>query len=239
LTNPPGYEPPEGPGEDVLLSATRITKTLGGSTVLNGIDLTIRRGDSVAVLGPSGSGKTTLLYCLAGLLTPTTGDVVAAGTSLTHLDEVRRARLRRREFGFVFQTGLLVPDLSAVENVALPLLLDRVSRNEALRRATDVLDQVGMAAFTERLPGDLSGGEAQRVCIARAVVAQPSVVFADEPTGNLDSANAANVADLLMKAVVEGHTALLLVTHDLALAERLDSVLHMQDGRLTGQRLES
>jgi putative ABC transport system ATP-binding protein len=206
-----------------------------GDTVgLRDVPLQVDAGESVAVVGPSGAGKSTLLHCLAGLVQPTSGTVVAGGERLDRLDAEALARHRRRVFGFVFQAGLLVADLSLEENVALPLMLDGVARRLALRRAAAGLAEVGIQRLASRLPGEVSGGEAQRATIARALVARPRIVFADEPTGSLDSVNAELVLGLLLAAVRDHGAALLLVTHDQAMAGRLDRVVQLRDGRLTG-----
>ena len=216
----------------VLVEAQDLVVRYGQAVVLGGVSLCLRRGETVAVVGASGSGKSTLLHCMAGLVQPTSGAVAVDGAAVPEPGSDAGAQLRRRRFGFVFQNGLLVGDLTVVENVALPLLLDGVGRSAALVRARAVLAELGIEHLAARLPGAVSGGEAQRTAIARALVADPAVLFADEPTGALDSANADVVVQLLFTAVRDRGTALLLVTHDLVLAGRAASVLTMRDGRL-------
>lgn len=220
-------------GAEALVEARGIVVRYREQVVLAGVDLRVQGGETVAVVGASGSGKSSLLHCMAGLVRPTSGTVAVDGAPLPEPGTERGAELRRRRFGFVFQNGLLVNDLTIAENVALPLLLDGTRRREALARAALLLTDLGIAQLAGRLPGAVSGGEAQRAAIARALVANPAVLFADEPTGALDSNNAAVVMQLLFQACRDRGAALLLVTHDLALAARADRVLRMQDGRLT------
>ncbi|HNR22248.1 MAG TPA: ABC transporter ATP-binding protein [Steroidobacteraceae bacterium] len=194
------------------------------------VSLEIVAGESVAIVGPSGAGKSTLLALLAGLDTPTSGRVWLAGQDLTALDEDGRARLRAERVGFVFQAFHLVPALTALENVSLPLEL--AGRADARRLATATLDRVGLSARTGHYPRQLSGGEQQRVALARAFVTRPAVLFADEPTGNLDATNGTRVCDLLFELNRDLHTTIVLVTHDHALAGRCTRALHMDDGRI-------
>lgn len=217
-----------------FLVASDLWMRFGQTAALRGVALQVDTGEFVAVVGPSGSGKSTLLHCLAGLVPPTSGTVEAGGERLDRLDAEALARHRRRRFGFVFQTGLLVTDLSLQENVALPLMLDGIPRRLALRRAATALEDIGVGRLAPRLPGEVSGGEAQRATIARALVAEPAVVFADEPTGSLDSANADLAVELLLAGVRERGAALLLVTHDLVLADRADRVVSLRDGVIVG-----
>ncbi len=196
--------------------------------VLRGVDLEIREGEFVALLGPSGSGKSTLLGILAGLDAPTEGRVEVAGNDLTGMNEEDLTRFRGRNLGFIFQAYHLIPTLTAWENVALPLELS--GQPDAFPRAREWLARVGMESRKEHLPKQLSGGEQQRVAIARALVAQPRVIFADEPTGNLDSENGAKVIEVLLG--LRGSATIVMVTHDVAMAKRADRIIAMQDGRV-------
>ncbi|MEO7431996.1 MAG: ATP-binding cassette domain-containing protein [Dokdonella sp.] len=216
------------------LSAAQISKVVEGPdgrlTILDGVGLDVARGDSLAIVGASGSGKTTLLGLLAGLDRPTSGSITLAGTTLDALDEEARARLRRRRVGFVFQSFHLLPALNAEENVMLPLELD--GRDDARDRAAEALGRVGLAARRHHYPSQLSGGEQQRVALARAFVHGPEILFADEPTGNLDQRTGANVGDLLFALNREHATTLVLVTHDEVLAARCARRLHLREGRI-------
>ncbi len=203
--------------------------------ILNGIDLTVESGSAVTVVGPSGSGKTTLLGLMAGLDHPTQGEIRLGNTLLSSLTEDGRAGFRAAHVGFVFQTFHLLESLSAVENVQIPLELSprsRLSSTQVHRRAAEFLDRVGLGDRMDHYPGQLSGGEQQRVGLARAFVSEPSVLFADEPTGNLDRKTGALVGRLLRELNGERGTTMVLVTHDEALAEGADRVLHMKGGRL-------
>ncbi len=214
----------------MVIAGAGLFMRFGGTVALRDVDVVVSAGEAVSVVGRSGSGKSTLLHCLAGLVVPTAGTVTAGGVRLSDLDAEALARHRRRSFGFVFQSGLLLADLPAVENVALPLLLDGVDRRVAVERARGALAEFDIADLADRLPGAVSGGEAQRIAVARALVADPEVVFADEPTGALDSENADQVADALFNAVRQRHGALLLVTHDHQLAARADRIVVLSDG---------
>ncbi len=205
----------------------------GRLTLLENIDLSVARGEAVAVLGASGSGKTTLLGLLAGLDQPTSGQIWLDGEEITAMDEDGRAALRARTLGFVFQSFQLLPNLTALENVMLPLEL--AGRTASRERAMDLLGQVGLAPRARHRPHQLSGGEQQRVAIARAFATEPPLLFADEPTGNLDRRTGAQITDLLFRLNAERGTTLLLVTHDLQLAERCDRVLEMEAGRFRGE----
>ena len=200
--------------------------------VLDGVSFRLRAGQSCAILGPSGSGKTTLLGLCAGLDRPQRGQIHLLGHDLSALDEEQRARLRREQVGFVFQSFQLLPTLTAVENVTLPL--DLLGRPRAREQAVRLLEQVGLGARLDHYPAQLSGGEQQRVAVARAFVHQPRILFADEPTGNLDAATAARVMDLLFALNREAGTALLLVTHEPELAARCGRRIRLQAGRLVG-----
>ncbi len=216
-----------------VLEARQLAKTYetGGAKVLGlrGVDISIERGEFVAIMGPSGCGKSTLLNLLAGLDRPTAGEVWLDGERIDGLSETDLARLRRRKVGFVFQFFNLVPTLSAVENVELPLLLVGRRRREARRSANELLSDLGIPEKHEAAPGQLSGGQQQRVALARALANRPDVVLADEPTGNLDSASARDVLALFRKARGRGQT-LLLVTHDASVASAADRVITLRDG---------
>ena len=208
-------------------------------TVLDGVDLEVRPGEVIAVLGPSGSGKTTLLGLLAGLDTPTAGTVRLDGVDLGSLDEDARARLRAERIGFVFQSFQLLPTLTALENVLVPLELlpDGVAGAAADAVARGLLDQVGLGNRCDHHPAELSGGEQQRVGIARAFANQPRILFADEPTGNLDRETGREIANLLLASSVERGATLVIVTHDLELARRSNRIVHLDSGRVA--RVES
>ncbi|MEO5560985.1 MAG: ATP-binding cassette domain-containing protein [Dokdonella sp.] len=218
------------------LSATQISKIVDGPdgrlTILDDVGLDVARGDSLAIVGASGSGKTTLLGLLAGLDRPTAGSITLAGVRLDLLDEEARARLRRRRVGFVFQSFHLLPALNAEENVMLPLELD--GRDDARERAAEALARVGLGARRHHYPAQLSGGEQQRVALARAFVHGPEILFADEPTGNLDQRTGTTVGDLLFALNREHATTLVLVTHEATLAARCARRLHLLEGRIAG-----
>ena len=197
---------------------------------LDGVDLSVTAGELVALVGPSGSGKSTLLHLAGGLDVPDAGTVRVGDRDLATLSVADRARVRRREVGLVFQFFHLLPTLSVAENVELPLLLDK--RRRRSERVRELLDRVGVSHRADHLPGELSGGEMQRAAIARALVAEPALLLADEPTGNLDSATGAGVLSLLTEVVAEAGTALMMVTHDEAAAALAGRVLRLRDGRL-------
>ncbi|MFM6847845.1 MAG: ABC transporter ATP-binding protein [Terrabacter sp.] len=203
-----------------------------GPPALGGVDLTVRAGQSLAVMGPSGSGKTTLLHVLAGILRPTGGQVLWRGRDIARLRDRERTVLRRKDFGFVFQQGMLLPELPAIENVALPLMLDGTSRSQATARAATLFAPLGLSGFEKRRPGELSGGQAQRVAIARALVARPGVVFADEPTGALDQTTGAGVMRHLTELTAHTGASLVVVTHDENVAAWCDGVVRVRDGRV-------
>jgi putative ABC transport system ATP-binding protein len=212
-----------------------VTTAEGGLAILKGLDLEIKAGESVAIVGASGSGKSTLLGLLAGLDDATSGQILIDGVNLTLMSEEQRAGLRARLVGFVFQNFQLLPTLTALENVMLPLeLMPRdVQTRQALRQcAEQFLAQVGLSHRQHHYPRQLSGGEQQRVAIARAFSAQPKILFADEPTGNLDKKNAQRIADVLFELNARHHTTLVLVTHDMRLAERCQRILWMDEGQL-------
>jgi putative ABC transport system ATP-binding protein len=219
-----------------ILTGSALVKTYGPSTALAGVDISIRAGESVAIMGASGSGKTTLLHTLAGITSPDSGYVGFQSASglvdVTAMNERERSRLRREAFGFVFQQGLLIPELTAIENTALPLMLAGYSRRDAEGRAQHWLAALGLAGMETRRIGELSGGQAQRVAIARAQVTGATVVFADEPTGALDSATSEDVLSALLGSTVgQGH-ALVIVTHDDTVASRCSRIIRLSDGRV-------
>jgi putative ABC transport system ATP-binding protein len=215
-----------------MLSASDLTKEYQSGdhrlTVLRDVNFSIEQGEFVAIVGPSGSGKTTLLGLLAGLDTPTRGSVQLDGTDITALDEDARAKLRGAKVGFVFQSFQLIPTLTAIENVQVPLELR--GENHAIERATDVLQRVGLGDRLDHFPTQLSGGEQQRVAIARAFANRPRILFADEPTGNLDSDTGNRIVELLESLNRESGSTVLLVTHDLVLARRARRIIRLSDG---------
>lgn len=220
----PGGGPP-------VLTGTGLRKAFGETPALQDADLRIAPGELVAVMGSSGSGKSTLLHCLAGILTPDAGRVDYAGVELSAMSDARRSALRRSEFGFIFQFGQLVPELSCLENVALPLRLDGTKRREAERHAREWLDRLEVSDVAAKTPGRISGGQGQRVAVARSLVTGPRVVFADEPTGALDSLNGERVMRLLVTAARETQAAVVLVTHEARIAAYADREVLVRDGR--------
>ena len=219
---------------DIVLKAENLSKQVsspeGALTIVQGVSLDIAAGESIAVVGASGAGKSTLLALLAGLDLPTTGRVLLEGTDLTRLDEDGRARLRAQRVGFVFQSFHLIPALTAIENVMLPLEL--AGRRDARSGALETLERVGLKSRIGHYPRQLSGGEQQRVALARAFVTRPAVLFADEPTGNLDTATGTRIVELLFELNEHSHTTLVLVTHDRALAAQCGRVVTMEGGRI-------
>lgn len=226
------------------LSAAGLQVRYNDVVALNGVSFSVQDGESVAIMGPSGSGKTTLLHALAGIIRPHDGTVALrtldgqGRSQLVRVDELSdaaRSELRLKEFGFVFQQGMLIPELTAIENVMMPLLLTGVTKSEANSRAGQLLQELGMTGFEQRRIGQLSGGQAQRIAIARARATQARVVFADEPTGALDSRTAAEVLALLLRSTAEQGRALVMVTHDQDVAAACSRVVRLRDGQVVEQ----
>jgi putative ABC transport system ATP-binding protein len=213
-----------------LLVATNVVKSFGPTKALDGANMSVRAGEVVAVMGPSGSGKSTMLHCLAGIIQPDAGTVTYAGRELSAMPDQPRSVLRRTEFGFVFQFGQLVPELTCLENVALPLRLGGVRRREANATAQEWLGRLEVADVASHRPGEVSGGQGQRVAIARALVTSPKVIFADEPTGALDSLNGEHVMRMLTGTAKESGAAVILVTHEPRVAAYSDREVIVRDG---------
>jgi putative ABC transport system ATP-binding protein len=220
---------------DPLLVAEDLHLSFGPTQALNSASLRVHAGEVLALMGPSGSGKSTLLHCLAGILTPDSGRVGFAGRDLSGMPDAERSALRRTEFGFVFQFGQLVPELTCLENVALPLRLAGVGRREAQRYAASWLDRLEVADVAGKNPGQASGGQGQRVAVARALVTRPQVIFADEPTGALDSLNGERVMQLFIAAARDTGAAVVLVTHEPRVAAYSDREAVVRDGRVREQ----
>jgi putative ABC transport system ATP-binding protein len=218
---------------EVILSTRAVKKSFGRTQALRGVSLELTRGEVLAVTGPSGSGKSTLLHCLSGILRPEAGEVLYNGQRLDELAEAPRTRLRRREFGIVFQFGQLVPELTVEQNVALPLLLEGHERSAARAAARALLDRLDVGGLATALPGELSGGEAQRAALARALVTGPQVVFADEPTGALDTVGGEALLDVLLSTARERGASVVLVTHDNRVAAHTDREVVLVDGAFT------
>ncbi|MFE1773422.1 ABC transporter ATP-binding protein [Streptomyces sp. NPDC059008] len=218
--------------EGSLLAAEGLGKAYGPTPALDGVEFSIHPGEVVAVMGPSGSGKSTLLHCLAGIIAPDSGTVRYGERELTAMNDAQRSALRRTDFGFVFQFGQLVPELTALENVALPLRLNGTKRKEAERQARTWLERLEVDDIRDKRPGEVSGGQGQRVAVARALVNRPRVVFADEPTGALDSLNGERVLTLLTDAARDTRAAVVLVTHESRVAAYSDREIVVRDGKV-------
>jgi len=234
--------PPDSP--EPIIEAVDVVKTYDTGRVqvqaLRGVNLTINRGEMVAIMGPSGCGKTTLLNCLSGLDVIDKGRISVEGVDLSTMSDDRKTEHRARRMGFVFQFYNLLPVLSAVENVELPLLVSGISAKEARRKANEALDIVHLVPWAEHKPAELSGGQRQRVTIARALVNEPAIVWGDEPTGDLDSQNATEIMDLLSDLNQKHSQTFVLVTHDQGIAQRTERIIRMQDGQIVSdQRLIS
>jgi putative ABC transport system ATP-binding protein len=216
-----------------MLRAVNIKKSFGITPALQGANLDVASGEILAIMGPSGSGKSTLLHCMAGIFKPDSGEVWFDGKRLDTLNEEERTHLRRTAFGFVFQFGQLIPELTAADNTAMPLLLNKVSRKEAYAQAETWLTRLGLDGMGKRRSGELSGGQAQRVALARALIMQPKVLFADEPTGSLDSLTGEQVMDIMVDIAKEEGTTLVIVTHDSRVAAYADRTVMVRDGKVT------
>ena len=220
-----------------VLACRQLCKSFGDGNmaleILRGIDFEVAEGERIAIMGASGSGKSTLLHLLGGLDEPSSGDISITGQSLALLSPVRMGKLRNRALGFVYQFHHLLPEFTALENVAMPLLIRGLQPAEASERAAELLGRVGLSKRIAHKPGELSGGERQRAAVARALVTQPACIIADEPTGNLDRTNAGQVLDLMLDLNRELSTSLLVATHDPLIAERMDRVVRLEDGRLS------
>ena len=220
-----------------LITTSDIVKRFGTVTALAGVSINISVGESVAIMGPSGSGKSTLLHCLSGVLVPDQGSVSFRGTEISGLTDARRSHLRLRELGFVFQDSQLIPELPARENVALPLMLTGTPTRSALRAADDMLARLGLADLKGRRPAQMSGGQAQRIAIARALVSSPRAIFADEPSGALDQATGHEMMQLLTAAVSMAGATLVVVTHDVNVARWCSRLIEIRDGLVHSDRL--
>jgi putative ABC transport system ATP-binding protein len=221
-----------------ILTAHEVTKSFGVTPALRGATLDIAPGEIVAVLGPSGSGKSTLLHCLAGIFPPESGAITFDGVRLDRLSDAARTKLRRTVFGFVFQFGQLVPELTAIDNIALPLLFGGVPRRSAYARAGAWFPRLGLEGLERRRTGELSGGQAQRVAVGRALATTPKVLFADEPTGSLDSVTGEKVIDLMVGMARAEGSAVVLVTHDVRVARHADREVLVRDGLVTAMGVE-
>lgn len=219
---------------EAIIRTKDIKMSFGKTEALRGITLTVTKGEILAIMGPSGSGKSTLLHALAAIIPPDSGEIYFGERRLDTLNDTQRTLLRRTAFGFVFQSSQLVPELTALDNVAVPLLLNGESKRSAYQQARIWLENVGLQEQVDTLPGELSGGEAQRVAIARAMVVQPKILFADEPTGSLDSLNSERIMELFITTVKKQGTTVIMVTHEPSIAAYADREIVVRDGQILG-----
>lgn len=221
---------------NTIISAKNIKKSYGKTEILHGVSLDVKQGEVLAIMGPSGSGKSTLLHSLAAIISVDSGEIIFDGHNIGKFSDNKRSILRRTAFGFVFQFSQLVPELTVIDNVALPLLLNGVNRNKAYKEAKKWLGGVGLTDKYESTPGEISGGQAQRVAIARAMVVQPKILFADEPTGSLDSLNSEHVMELFIKTAKDNGTTVIMVTHEPSIAAYADREIVVRDGQIVGAK---
>lgn len=221
--------------DEVIISAKDIKKAYGKTHALRGASLRVKKGEVLAIMGPSGSGKSTLLHSLAAIISVDSGEIRLNGKRIDKLPDDKRSILRRTMFGFVFQFGQLVPELTVEDNVALPLLLNKKDKKEAYKKAKRWIAEVGLSGKENNLPGELSGGQAQRIAIARAMVIEPQILFADEPTGSLDTFNSEKVMELFIKTAKEHGTTVIMVTHEPSIAAYADREIIVRDGKIVGE----
>ena len=221
---------------NTIISAKNIKKSYGQTSVLHGVSLDVKQGEVLAIMGPSGSGKSTLLHSLAAIIPVDSGEILFGGRNIGKFSDNKRSILRRTAFGFVFQFSQLVPELTVIDNDALPLLLNGVIRNKAYAEAKKWLEAVGLTDKHESTPGEISGGQMQRVAIARAMVVQPKILFADEPTGSLDSLNSEHVMELFIKTAKDNGTTVIMVTHEPSIAAYADREIVVRDGQIIGAK---
>ncbi len=221
--------------DEVIISAKDIKKAYGKTHALRGASLEVKKGEVLAIMGPSGSGKSTLLHSLAAIISIDSGEIRLNGKRIDKLPDDKRSILRRTMFGFVFQFGQLVPELTVEDNVALPLLLNKKDKKEAYKKAKRWIAEVGLSGKENNLPGELSGGQAQRIAIARAMVIEPQILFADEPTGSLDTFNSEKVMELFIKTAKEHGTTVIMVTHEPSIAAYADREIVVRDGKIVGE----
>ena len=221
--------------DEVIISAKDIKKAYGKTHALRGASLRVKKGEVLAIMGPSGSGKSTLLHSLAAIISVDSGEIRLNGKRIDKLPDDKRSILRRTMFGFVFQFGQLVPELTVEDNVALPLLLNKKNKKEAYKKAKRWIAEVGLSGKENNLPGELSGGQAQRIAIARAMVIEPQILFADEPTGSLDTFNSEKVMELFIKTAKEHGTTVIMVTHEPSIAAYADREIVVRDGKIVGE----